>query len=157
VDTPAPATYRLDTAGEASVLVTPEEKKIPIGDAGVTGWVVSRLSPDRSRIFVGGWGANVEKLKLPRAVVLFRDGEFLYAGRTGRFRSDVVKTYGKSEIDHSGYLYEFSLLDFANPQDTEIRVFILSQDGRVSESNYPPPGDTENWHFRRSGGFLTAD
>ena len=40
---PDPATYRLEAAGEESLLVTPEEKKIPIGDRGVTGWVVSRL------------------------------------------------------------------------------------------------------------------
>ena len=156
---PAPATYRLEMAGEESVLVTPEEKKIPIGDRGVTGWVVSRLSPDRSRIFIGGWGADVQNRALPRAILLFRDGEFFYAGRTGRFRSDVVKTYGSSEMDHSGYLYEFSLLDFPDPEATEIRVFILSQEGRASESNYPPPGDTRNWHFRRgdwSGDFPVA-
>ena len=149
VEIPAPATYRLDAAGGESLLVTPEGRKVPIGDRGVAGWVVSRLSPDRSRIFIGGWGADVENLVLPRAIVLFRDGEFLYAGRTGRYRSDVVKTYGSSEIDNSGYLYEFSLLDFAEPGDPQIRVFILSQDGRASESNYPQPGDTVNWHFRR--------
>ncbi len=149
VEIPAPATYRLDAAGGESLLVTPEGRKVPIGDRGVAGWVVSRLSPDRSRIFIGGWGADVENLVLPRAIVLFRDGEFLYAGRTGRYRSDVVKTYGSSEIDNSGYLYEFSLLDFAEPGDSQIRVFILSQDGRASESNYPQPGDTVNWHFRR--------
>ena len=153
VEIPAPPAYRLDVAGNGSRIVTPEAEKIPIGDRGVTGWAVSRLSPDRSRIFVGGWGADVENRALPRAILLFRDGEFFYAGRTGRFRSDVVRTYGNSEIDHSGYFYEFSLLDFPDPQETEIRVFILSQDGRASESNYPPPGDTENWHFRRSGGF----
>ena len=149
VEIPAPATYRLDAARGESLLVTPEGRKVPIGDRGVAGWVVSRLSPDRSRIFIGGWGADVENLVLPQAIVLFRDGEFLYAGRTGRYRSDVVKTYGSSEIDNSGYLYEFSLLDFAEPGDSQIRVFILSQDGRASESNYPQPGDTVNWHFRR--------
>ena len=148
VEIPAPATYRLDAAGGESLLVTPEGRKVPIGDRGVAGWVVSRLSPDRSRIFIGGWGADVENLVLPRAIVLFRDGEFLYAGRTGRYRSDVVKTYGSSEIDNSGYLFEFSLSDFAEPGDSQIRVFILSQDGSVSESNYPKPGDTANWHFQ---------
>ncbi len=148
VEIPAPATYRLDAAGGESLLVTPEGRKVPIGDRGVAGWVVSRLSPDRSRIFIGGWGADVENLVLPRAIVLFRDGEFLYAGRTGRYRSDVVKTYGSSEIDNSGYLFEFSLSDFAEPGDSQIRVFILSQDGRVSESNYPKPGDPANWHFQ---------
>ena len=151
VEIPAPASYRLDMSGEEALLVTPEGTEIPIGDPGVTGWVVSRLSPDRSRIFIGGWGADVENRVLPRSIVLFRDREFLYAGRTGRYRSDVVRTYGSSEIDNSGYLYEFSLLDFPNPPDTEIRVFIHSRDGRASEANYPPPGDTTNWHFRRSG------
>ena len=149
VETPAPTSYRLDTAPEESTLVTPEGTEIPIGDPGVTGWVVSRLSPDRSRIFIGGWGADVENRVLPRSIVLFRDGEFLYAGRTGRYRSDVARTYGSSAIDNSGYLYEFSLLDFPEPGAAEIRVFILSQDGRASESNYPEPGNTANWHFRR--------
>lgn len=148
VEIPEPADYRLDTAGDETRLVTPEGKEVSMGDPGVKGWVVSRLSPDRSRIFIGGWGADVQNRVLPRAVVLFRDGEFLYAGRTGRYRRDVVKTYGSSEMDNSGYLYEFSLLDFNEPRDTEIRVFILSQDGRASESNYPQPGDTVNWHFR---------
>lgn len=152
-----PSSYRLDAAGDETRLVTPEGKEVPIGDSGVKGWVVSRLSPDRSRIFIGGWGADVENLVLPQAIVLFRDGEFLYAGRTGRYRSDVVKTYGSSEIDNSGYLYEFSLLDFTEPGHTEVRVFILSPDGRASESNYPKRGDTVNWHFRRSGDFLVAD
>ncbi len=149
VEVPKPASYRLDSVGEATLLVTPAGKKIPIGDRGVTGWVVSRLSPDGSRIFIGGWGADVENRVLPQAIVLFRDGEFLYAGRTSRYRSDVVKTYGSSEIDNSGYLYEFSLLDFPDPGEREIRVFIHSQDGRASESNYPQPGNTDNWHFRR--------
>ena len=148
VEVPEPASYRLDAAREEPVLVTPEGREIPIGDRGVTGWVVSRMSPDRSRIFIGGWGADVENRVLPRAIVLFRDGEFLYAGRTGRYRRDVVKTYGSSEIDNSGYLFEFSLLDFADPGDTEIRVFILSQGGRASESNYPRPHDTTNWNFQ---------
>jgi hypothetical protein len=148
VEVPAPSTYRLDSVGEATLLVTPAGKKIPIGNPGVTGWVVSRLSPDRRRILIGGWGADVENLVLPQAIVLFRDGEFLYAGRTGRYRSDVVKTYGSSEIGNSGYLYEFSLLDFPDPGDREIRVFILSQDGRASESHYPKPHDTANWHFQ---------
>ncbi len=149
VEVPKPASYRLDSVGEATLLVTPAGKKIPIGDRGVTGWVVSRLSPDGGRIFIGGWGADVENRVLPQAIVLFRDGEFLYAGRTSRYRSDVVKTYGSSEIDNSGYLYEFSLLDFPDPGEREIRVFIHSQDGRASESNYPQPGNTDNWHFRR--------
>ena len=149
VEVPEPASYRLDAAGAETRLVTPKGKEIPIGDPGVKGWVVSRLSPDRSRIFIGGWGADVQNRVLPRAIVLFRDGEFLYAGRTGRYRRDVVNTYGSSEIDNSGYQYEFSLLDFTETGDTEIRVFILSQDGRASESNYPQPGDTVNWHFRR--------
>ena len=151
VEIPAPASYQLDASGKETLLETPEGTEIPIGDPGVTGWVVSRLSPDRSRIFIGGWGADVGNRVLPRSIVLFRDGKFLYAGRTGRYRSDVVRTYGSSEMDKSGYLYEFSLLDFPDPADTEIRVFIHSQDGRASESNYPPPGDTANWHFRRSG------
>ena len=149
VEIPAPASYRLDASAKETLLVTPEGTEIPIGDPGVTGWVVSRLSPDRSRIFIGGWGADVENRVLARSIVLFRDGEFLYAGRTGRYRRDVVRTYGSSEIDNSGYLYEFSLLDFPDPSDSEIRVFIHSQDGRASESNYPPPGNTTNWHFRR--------
>lgn len=149
VKVPAPASYRLDVSGAETLLVTPEGTEIPIGDPGVTGWVVSRPSPDRSRIFIGGWGADVGKRVLPRSIVLFRDGEFLYAGRTGRYRKDVVRTYGSSEIDNSGYLYEFSLLDFPDPAATEIRVFIHSRDGKASESNYPPPGNTTNWHFRR--------
>ena len=149
VKVPAPASYRLDVSGAETLLVTPEGAEIPIGDPGVTGWVVSRPSPDRSRIFIGGWGADVGKRVLPRSIVLFRDGEFLYAGRTGRYRKDVVRTYGSSEIDNSGYLYEFSLLDFPDPAATEIRVFIHSRDGKASESNYPPPGNTTNWHFRR--------
>ena len=149
VEVPDPVAYRLDASGDETLLVTPEGRGIPIGDPGVTGWVVSRRSPDQSRIFIGGWGADVENFVLPRAIVLLRDGEFFYAGRTGRYRSDVVKTYGSREIENSGYLYEFSVQDFVDPGATEIRVFILSRDGRASESNYPKPGDTVNWHFRR--------
>ena len=148
VEVPGPASYRLAVAGDRTLLVTPEGREIPVGDPGVTGWVVSRQSPDQSRMFIGGWGADVENFLLPRAIVLFRDGEFFYAGRTGRHRSDVQKRYGSTEIDKSGYLFEFLIDDFADPKDTEIRVFIISPDGRASESNYPRPEATENWHFR---------
>ena len=53
-----------------------------------------------------------------------------------------------TEIENSGYLFEFSIDDFDDSKGTEIRVFIISHDGRVSESNYPRPQDTANWHFR---------
>ena len=148
IEVPDPASYQLEVAGDRSLLVTSEGREIPVGDPGVTGWVVSRQSPDQSRMFIGGWGADVENFVLPRAIVVFRDGEFFYAGRTGRHRSDVVKQYGSTEIENSGYLFEFSIDDFADPKGTEIRVFIISHDGRASESNYPRPQDTENWHFR---------
>ena len=135
-------------AGDRALLVTSEGLEIPVGDPGVTGWVVSRQSPDQSRMFIGGWGADVENFVLPRAIVVFRDGEFFYAGRTGRHRSDVVTQYGSTEIENSGYLFEFSIDDFDDSKGTEIRVFIISHDGRASESNYPRPQDTANWHFR---------
>ena len=151
IEVPDPASYQLEVAGDRALLVTSEGREIPVGDPGVTGWVVSRQSPDQSRMFIGGWGADVENFVLPRAIVVFRDGEFFYAGRTGRHRSDVVQQYGSTEIDNSGYLFEFSIDDFADPKGTEIRVFIISHDGRASESNYPRPQDTANWHFRPRG------
>ena len=137
VELPDPASYQLGLAGDRTLLVTPEGREIPVGDPGVIGWVVSRQSEDKSRMFIGGWGADVENFVLPRAIVLFRDGEFFYAGRTGRHRNDVQKRYGSTEIDNSGYFFEFLIDDFAEFKDTEVRVFIVTPDGRASESNYP--------------------
>jgi hypothetical protein len=84
-----------------------------------------------------GWAADVKNLELPKAILVFANGELRYAGRTGVARPDVAAHFGKPALQEAGFSYTFPLQLSAGGDNLEIRVFAVSKKGVASELSYP--------------------
>ncbi len=84
-----------------------------------------------------GWAADVKNSQLPETILVFVDGEFLYAGRTSDERLDVAKFYGNAALQMAGFEYTFPLKSFRNNTNSKVRFFGVSKNGVASELNYP--------------------
>jgi hypothetical protein len=84
-----------------------------------------------------GWAADVKNSELPKAILIFANGEFRYAGRTNLARPDVVRVFGDRALRESGFSYTFPLHLFEGGDNLEVRVFAVSKEGVASELIYP--------------------
>jgi hypothetical protein len=131
------ATYALSTLnrqrGEA--LISSDGTSMPV-IPNALGWLdVAVIENDVVRF--AGWAGDIKNSELPKAILLFANGEFLYSGRTKVERPDVVKAYGNAALLWSGFDYGFPLSLFEDIANAEIRLFAVSKNGVASELKYP--------------------
>jgi hypothetical protein len=130
-------TYSLSASSRqrGETLISSGGASIPVIPGIMQGWVdVSAARNDRA-VF-SGWAADLQNAQLPKAILLFANGEFLYSGRTKVERPDVVKAYGNAALLWSGFSYALSLSLFEHIANAEIRFFAVSKNGVASELNY---------------------
>jgi len=120
------------------------EERIVAADGASIRLITHSLLGTLEAIFVSGdfvefhgWAADVKNLELPKAILIFANGELRYAGRTGVPRPDVAAHFGKPALQEAGFSSTFPLQLSAGGGNLEVRVFAVSKRGVASELTYP--------------------
>jgi hypothetical protein len=61
---------------------------------------------ERSSVRIGGWAGDPAARTIPDAVVVFRDGAFIYAGTTTVGRSGMFKLRPDGSVIKAGFVFE---------------------------------------------------
>jgi hypothetical protein len=107
---------------EAGALRGSDGKAIPVRKA-VTGEVRGTRSGTGSTL--GGWAANLKTRKPADSIVVFVDGQSVFAGENGNIpRKDILKRYG---VDKAGFIFRLpgALLPVAGAEH-QVRVFAIA-------------------------------
>jgi hypothetical protein len=130
-------TYSLAaSSGHDEIITSSDGATILVSPRALQGHLdVEEVASDRVRF--AGWAGDIKNSELPKAILIFFDGEFLYSGRTNIDRPDVVKAYGNAALQWSGFDYRFPLSLFGDLASAEIRLFAVSKNGVASELKYP--------------------
>lgn len=86
---------------------------------------------------VRGWAADVTKIDLPTAIVIFANGKSRFSGRTDMARPDVADYFGNAALRGAGFSYALPRQWVEGGDNVEIRVFAVSREGVASELTYP--------------------
>ena len=127
--------YTLVATGK-KLIRYPDRRSIPVIQNAVKGHLGYAGAKDGIVTFAG-WAADAKNGQLPEAVIIFLDGRFFYAGKTGVDRPDVAKYLKNPALKKAGFKFD---LTFVFPNDTpspEVRLFALSKKGAASELIYP--------------------
>ena len=85
-----------------------------------------------------GWAVDVKNLELPKAILVFANGELRYAGHTGSVaRPEIAAHFGKAALQEAGFSYTFPLQLSDGGNNLEVRVFAVSKGGVAAELIYP--------------------
>jgi len=122
-------TYSLDSTG---VIRSAEGRTLQIVKDAFSGSLDSAGVEGKNVLFHGG-AADVKGSRLPDAIVIFVNGDFLYSGPCNRDRPDVVEHFGDKALKRSGFQYMFPLRLVKDIDNAEVRVFAVSKDGVASE------------------------
>lgn len=120
-------TTEIICAGETPIPVIPNSMQGRLDGVGL----------ENESVQFGGWAADVAIAQLPETLLVFANGQLLYAGQTEVDRPDVVQVYGDAALQKSGFYLTFSRSTFANIADSGVRLFAVSRQGVASELEYP--------------------
>lgn len=126
--------YRLVEAADGGYqLVAPDATTFPVVDDAVDGWL-DEVDRRGELLQLGGWAADVDAGEPARHVVLFRNGEFLYAARPDFERTDVLQFFNNQGLRETGFKITLpaELID----EGDVLRVFAISRKGQASELQY---------------------
>ncbi len=121
--------YSLDSTG---IIRSAEGRTLQIVKDAVSGSLDSARVEGKNVLF-HGWAADVKGSRLPDAIVIFVNGDFLYSGPCNRDRPDVVEHFGDKALKRSGFQYMFPLRLVKDIDNAEVRVFAVSKDGVAYE------------------------
>ena len=118
-------------------IVTPSGNRQPLTPAALDGWV-DHAARTPQTLEVVGWAADVKQARIPQEIWIYVNGEFFYTGQLNSARPDVAEHFGNSVFQQSGFRYSVPLGQFKESPSLTLRVFAVSEDGRISELQYPP-------------------
>jgi hypothetical protein len=130
-------TYVLAESGEKGrgALLSSNGTSIPLIPQALRGFV-DYTAINNNRVEFAGWAIDEPHSQLPQAILVFINGQFLYAGRTFRPRPDVSQWLDNPAFTHSGFFYSFPLALFKSSTNPEARFFAVSKSSVASELNY---------------------
>ena len=121
----------------SEIIITPSGNRRSLTPSALDGWV-DRAEIKAGHLELAGWAANVEQSQIAQEIWVYVNGEFFHAGGFGVVRPDVASHFGKPALRQSGFRYTLPLENFSKSSPLTLRVFAVSEDGRVSELQYPP-------------------
>ncbi|MEE2822444.1 MAG: sulfatase-like hydrolase/transferase [Acidobacteriota bacterium] len=133
-----------DQLGE--MLISSNGKRIPVKVKDLSGWVGARIDDETDRVEIRGWAVDQKQLSVPSVILVFRDEELLYSGKTSVARPEIATEFGSEALLNSGFLYEFPVEEFDELAHTELRVFAVSDRDSASELGHPEK-NTSFWPF----------
>jgi hypothetical protein len=123
----------LDDKGRTTI-ISSQGAFIPVIPNALQGWVDSAIN--HGRVEFKGWAVDAKGAQLPEAIVVFVNGQFLYADQTHLHRPDIVQWLGNPAFEYSGFFYMFPLEPFQEMTNPEVRFFAVSKSGVASELHY---------------------
>ena len=117
-------------------IVTPRGRRQPLAPSALDGWV-DHATRTRRTLEVAGWAADVKQAQIPQEIWVYVNGEFFHTGQLTIARPDVAEHFGNSAFQQSGFRYILPLDHLTENTSLTLRVFAVSEDGRISELQYP--------------------
>ena len=118
-------------------IITPNGDRRSLVASELEGWV-DLAEIKAGQLELAGWAADVKHAQLPQEIWIHINGEFFHAGQLAIARPDVAEHFGNPVFQQSGFHYILPLARFAESPSLSLRVFAVSEDGRISELGYPP-------------------
>ncbi len=122
---------------DPQMIISPQGTPRPVVVSSLQGWVDHAEIRD-GHLEVAGWAADVKQAQTPQEIWIYVNGEFFHTGRLAVARPDVAEHFGNSALQQSGFHYILPLDQFQESPSLTLRVFAVSEDGRISELRYPP-------------------
>ena len=119
------------------MIMSPQGTLHPVVVSSLQGWVDLGKIHD-GHLELAGWAADVEQTQVAQEIWVYVNDKFFHAGGFGVVRPDVASHFGKPVLRQSGFRYTLPLENFSKSSPLTLRVFAVSEDGRVSELQYPP-------------------
>ena len=101
------------------------------------GWV-DLAQVKTGQLELAGWAADVKRAQIPQEIWIYINGEFFHSGELAIDRPDVSEHFGNPVFQQSGFHYTLPLDQLRKSPSLTLRVFAVSEEGRVSELQYPP-------------------
>ena len=121
----------------SEIIITPSGNRRSLTPSALDGWV-DRAEIKAGHLELAGWAADVEQTQIAKEIWVYVNDKFFHAGGFGVVRPDVASHFGKPALRQSGFRYTLPLENFSKSSPLTLRVFAVSEDGRVSELQYPP-------------------
>ncbi len=134
--------YRpLEAESGGEVLPVTDGRRLPVrpNGHGLGGAIDVAARAEDGRMRVEGWAADLERSEPPRAIVVYRDGEFLTTLPGKRPRPDVAEHHGAENLLLTGFRGGFRV-PADKPLAERHRIFALMQRGVAVELAWPEPG-----------------
>ena len=122
---------------DPQMIISPQGTLRPVVVSSLQGWVDHAEIRDGC-LEVAGWAADVKQAQIPQEIWIYVNGEFFHTGQLNSARPDVAEHFGNSAFQQSGFHYSVPLAQFRESSSLTLRVFAVSQEGRISELHYPP-------------------
>ena len=117
-------------------IITPNGDRRSLIPSELEGWV-DLAEIKAGQLELAGWAADVKHAQLPQEIWIHINGEFFHAGQLAIARPDVAEHFGNPAFQRSGFHYTLPLDRFEESPALTLRVYAVSEDGRISELGYP--------------------
>ena len=114
------------------MIMSPQGIPRPVVGSTLQGWV-DRAEIKAGHLELAGWAADVEQAQMAKEIWVYVNDEFFHAGGFDVARPDVAQHFGKPALGQSGFRYTLPLARFEESPSLTLRVFAVSEDGRISE------------------------
>ncbi len=95
------------------------------------------------RIYVGdhivtmaGWAMDLRNGSIPRSIVVLKDGQFFYSGKTSVRRTGALRVFGEA-MEYCGFSFNFPIRSLPTPGEGQLRWFAIGHDHIATELIYP--------------------
>ena len=118
-------------------IITPNSDSQSLTPSDLEGWV-DRAEVRAGHLELAGWAVDVERAQKAKEIWVYVDNEFFHTGGLDVARPDVAQHFGNPAFQQSGFRYTLPLNKFQESPSLTLRVFAVSEDGHISELQYPP-------------------
>jgi hypothetical protein len=131
-------TYSLTTVpGQANgAIVSSQGKAFPVVPGALPAYLEA-VTFQNEFVHFSGWAADVARVQPAEAIVIFRNGQFFFAGQSHEGRPDVATAYKTPALQKVGFHYKFPEQLFEGVDKLELRFFAIAKGGVASELIYP--------------------
>jgi len=118
-------------------IITPHGDRRSLIPSELEGWV-DLAEIKAGQLELAGWAADVEQAQMAKEIWVYINDEFFHAGGFDVTRPDVAEHFGNPVFQQSGFHYTLPLDQLRKSPSLTLRIFAVSEDGRISELQYPP-------------------
>ena len=128
------------TANRGAMLQTSGGESVPIVDGELLGYARTGTDEEGDTVSIIGWALDASAPDAATTILVFQNNQLVFSGTPDTERQDVADAYPQWALSTPGFNFVLPLAKF---DDSEVRVFALSETGTASELRYI----RENWIF----------